>query len=528
MNHSTHSAIIHPRICFLFGFLAFCAGIIGEIRTNLLLTSSALFVFLFWIYGKYLRIYLLCGICFLWGIIVTRDTVHKKLHTLWMLESFSQGFSGTHQVEGIIDAFLYHTDTYSVFRLVIDKFDNITTASSEKHIPLTPIIGIQISIPRNLHLSVWDRIQTNGKIYPLSTTPNCLAPYTLCGFSRYAWMQNTFGNMRPRNFQILSSPHTPSIRDAIQKWTKQTLFQWFPRDIAGLLMGMSIGNTDLFNQETKNIFKASGLMHILVVSGSNIAFVILFLSWLLRYIPLPWKMRQGIIIGFVCLYGSLVWWDTPVIRATIMGSLIYIAMQHGSRIHTFPLLVAIAWGYLILRPDALIFDASFWLSFAATLAIIVVYPKIQSLAGYWKILSFLTPLIGVTFAASLGSLAVSIYHFGEIAPFGIFSNILVGGILWILLILTTLYLLLAIIWVSSILYAFGYLIYPLWAYIVTIAEFFGTLPLISIPTFLHAPIVLFSSISLYILGIQKEIYTLSAQKESIYSRDPAIKKDGVL
>lgn len=71
-----------------------------------------------------------------------------------MLESFSQGFSGTHQVEGIIDAFLYHTDTYSVFRLVIDKFDNITTASSEKHIPLTPIIGIQISIPRNLHLSV--------------------------------------------------------------------------------------------------------------------------------------------------------------------------------------------------------------------------------------------------------------------------------------------------------------------------------------------------------------------------------------
>lgn len=70
--------------------------------------------------------------------------------------------------------------------------------------------------------------------------------------------------------------------------------------------------------DIKSEFKNSGLTHILVVSGSNIAFVILIFSFILQYFPIKEFLKYLIILFFLILYGSLVGWDTPVIRATIM------------------------------------------------------------------------------------------------------------------------------------------------------------------------------------------------------------------
>ena len=49
---------------------------------------------------------------------------------------------------------------------------------------------------------------------------------------------------------------------------------------------MTIGNIELLSSETKKAFTNAGITHILVVSGSNIAFVIVILTGILRYIPM--------------------------------------------------------------------------------------------------------------------------------------------------------------------------------------------------------------------------------------------------
>jgi predicted membrane metal-binding protein len=69
---------------------------------------------------------------------------------------------------------------------------------------------------------------------------------------------------------------------------------------------MSIGNIELLDPETKSAFTQAGIIHILVVSGSNIAFVILIISKLLSYIPIRSMIKHMIIVSFVLLYGSLV------------------------------------------------------------------------------------------------------------------------------------------------------------------------------------------------------------------------------
>ncbi len=69
--------------------------------------------------------------------------------------------------------------------------------------------------------------------------------------------------------------------------------------------------------------KASGLMHIMVVSGSNVMMLIIFLSLFLRAFH-PWIRISCIalcILGFVILVGG----DTPVWRAALMGVIGYSA-----------------------------------------------------------------------------------------------------------------------------------------------------------------------------------------------------------
>lgn len=77
-----------------------------------------------------------------------------------------------------------------------------------------------------------------------------------------------------------------SIQRRIQLWAKSVIFSGFPENISGIILGMTIGNIELLSTEIKKSFTNAGITHILVVSGSNIAFVIIILTSLLRYIPL--------------------------------------------------------------------------------------------------------------------------------------------------------------------------------------------------------------------------------------------------
>lgn len=55
-------------------------------------------------------------------------------------------------------------------------------------------------------------------------------------------------------------------------------------------------------ENLKEDFKNSSLTHILVVSGANIAFVMLIIDFLLKYFPIHRFIKYGIIFGFVIGY----------------------------------------------------------------------------------------------------------------------------------------------------------------------------------------------------------------------------------
>jgi competence protein ComEC len=149
-----------------------------------------------------------------------------------------------------------------------------------------------------------------------------------------------------------------------------------------VLAGVVLGDDQGLSDELRQRFRASGLYHLLAVSGQNVALVAggaLLLAWLAG---LPrWLGELGAlasIAGYVLAVGA----QPSVVRAGVagaLGSLAWLTARERDRWH-FLLLgaaVLLAW-----NPYNLL-DAGFQLSFAAVVAIFELAPRIERrLEGY--------------------------------------------------------------------------------------------------------------------------------------------------
>jgi len=86
-----------------------------------------------------------------------------------------------------------------------------------------------------------------------------------------------------RSFQIeKESPEHYSVFVRMRSWFDRQLSLIFPPRGYDILSGIILGQKNSFDTTFRDQLKASGLMHIMVVSGSNVMMLIIFLSLFLR------------------------------------------------------------------------------------------------------------------------------------------------------------------------------------------------------------------------------------------------------
>lgn len=405
------------------------------------------------------RIYSLIGLlAFSCGSFYGNYYSHRTIERISVLQAGGL-YEWKKHITGKIDTVLFSKERSTTYRLLIDKIDN---RSTEKLLIPGPY-SIFVEIPSNLDISPWDSIAFTGKIQKILDFP-------LKGYARYAFYQWWYGTIFLPNFtQIYRSE--PSYLEQISIYWVDRFQKWFPRDVSSILLGITIWVDSYLSSELKNAFIKSGISHILVVSGSNIAFLIFFLMFFLKYISLRRYVRICIIWGCVFFYSSLVWWDVSVVRATIMGILSYVIAEYGWRASSISTLV-LAWFVLTLySPLAPIYDAWFWLSFAATIGILIFHDPIERI---WKKTRFsraILPFISASIWATLGSLPIMIYHFWMLPIWTILINVLIASVLGWILFLSILYI--PLVSISPLIgYYLWYLIYFPTKYILILADHF--------------------------------------------------------
>lgn len=197
---------------------------------------------------------------------------------------------------------------------------------------------------------------------------------------------------------------------------------------AALMEAMTLGIRDDLG-ELRDIFAASGLAHILALSGLHVGILVLALGWLVRPLGLRrYPLLILLIVGFVFLVG----FSPSVLRASCMAIAALCSLWlGGGRIAVWPSLALSAFLLLLWQPSWL-FDISFQLSYLAVLGLLLFTEPLSKrllAEGYsdlalwhWKKLIVLSAIVSL--AAQLTTLPLVASSFGSLPLLSPLVNIL--------------------------------------------------------------------------------------------------------
>lgn len=194
-----------------------------------------------------------------------------------------------------------------------------------------------------------------------------------------------------------------------------------PED-AALLTGILFGGYYGIRQEVVHDFAATGLVHILSVSGTHIALVAGVAAWLCGWLKLRRTITAGVAAGFIVIYALFAGLSPPVVRSVVMGLIALAAVGLGREKASFQALVATALGMMAYQPG-LLYDISFQLSFGATAGLVLLYEKIVGRLAFLP--PFAAGAIAVTAAAQLGVLPFLAWYFNSFPLSSFLANIVI-------------------------------------------------------------------------------------------------------
>ncbi len=269
----------------------------------------------------------------------------------------------------------------------------------------------------------------------------------------------------------------------------------FPEPESSLLAGVLIGDSSGFSPEIIDMFTRTGLVHILVLSGSNVTIVAETLMRSFSFFPVAIARLLGTlsIVLFAIMTGA----GATTVRATCMALIVVLVKSVGRRYDVSRALIIAAFCMTLENPRIVAFDTSFQLSFLATLALIYIAPLVKERLGSVPEIFGLRDILATTIGTQILTTPLILYIAGKTSLISLIPNILVlptipfimlGGFVSTMLSFIAEVFALPFAWITSLM---------LW-YIIKIVTYFGSISfaLIHITTSIYVLVVMYSVICL--------------------------------
>lgn len=336
---------------------------------------------------------------------------------------------------------------------------------------------VLVRVPAYPELSYGDEVVAKGKIIIPKNLP---AKDSLRAFDYRAYLakDSIYYQMYFPKVTVLSKGNGNIIREKLftfKSWLIKNISGNIPEPEASLASGITLGAKQSLGEDLINKFRETGVAHIVVLSGYNIAVVAGIISRIVVFMPFSIRLIMSA-IGIV-LFALMVGGGATVVRATAMALVVILARVFGRDGDALRVLVLVGGLMVFLNPMILLNDVSFQLSFSATLAIVVLAPIIEK---YFLFISsrILREIVITTLATQIFVLPLILYHMGSVSLIGFVANIFVLPVVPLAMLLVALISLFA--WIPIFGSVFAFLGYGLLKYIFLAVDIFSRVPFASL------------------------------------------------
>lgn len=288
--------------------------------------------------------------------------------------------------------------------------------------------------PGELPITAGSYLRVVGSLWTLqpARNPGGFSELNHLGARRYDY------TMRVDSWQVIEAGrNTRSVLRELRDRVTAVYHAALPEEKAGILSAMVTGDRSGISDYVRNLYRDSGIFHVLVVSGMHISILGLFVERILRQITAA-KAAAIITIAFLCVYCIFTGASTSTVRAVIMAAVLVLAKLF----HREPDLVSsasLAGLIMLVYEPRWIFDIGFQYSFSAVLGLgFFMRPTsdyIKERIGYQKKTRLrIIEGLASSLIIFIVTMPVQIYHFNQLITYSVFANLLVVPLLSFILI----------------------------------------------------------------------------------------------
>ena len=310
---------------------------------------------------------------------------------------------------------------------------NLTSTSK---IPILRKVRLTISSKLSAKLHLGDRIKVSTSLLPLGE-PVVPGGYN---YRRVAFFDGIGAVGRVDKLQIVGQQPVNFI-DKAREVIRQNLERQLSSTAYPITAALIIGDKSAISQSTRDAFAASGLAHLLAISGLHLSLIAALVFFLIRHacalIPRvaeyysTKKIAAVAAIPLTAVYLAMSGFGIPAQRAFTMIAVVMLAIILDRSAISLRLVAFAATLLLLLKPESLI-SPSFVLSFAAVTGLVAFYES------FWRqihaklverplVRLIAIPLLGIvltTIIATLATTPYSVMFFNRFTMQGVLANLI--------------------------------------------------------------------------------------------------------
>lgn len=258
-------------------------------------------------------------------------------------------------------------------------------------------------------------------------------------FQRYMELQEIFDQqyVRKGDFVYAGKAEQKNVyyyAMLLNRYADRAVVKSIPKkSVYGVVNAMVLGVRDELDSPLMQAYSAAGAIHVLSVSGMHVGIIYQVLVILLSFIKKR-KSRWGqttfvlVVLSLLWFYAFLTGLSSPVLRSTLMFSMVLIAEFIHKKQNTYNTVAFSAFVLLLWNPN-FIFQVGFQLSYLAVLGMLFFQPLLVKLwitdvhkGFHIRILYWFWELTCVSVAAQLATFPLTVYYFHQFPLYFLLAN----------------------------------------------------------------------------------------------------------